>query len=105
MTSSIATEYIARRMHELNYGNNYSLRFRHLVMQPQEKRTLDAANQLFLIVEPYADVRVESATGFFDLSDTVTSEMQYEHRGEITITCFSQLPTHVRFIQVIPKVL
>ena len=49
------------------------------------------------------DVRVESYNGLFDLSELGADEYQYEHHGTITITNLSGLPSHARFIQVIPS--
>jgi hypothetical protein len=102
MTVNLAIEYIPRRMRELGYADDYHLRFRHIFLQPAEQRVLTSYGQLFLLVEPPDDVRVESDLGLFDLSELGVDEYQYEHRGTITITNLSGLPSHVRFIQVIP---
>ena len=49
------------------------------------------------------NVRVESETGIFDLSESTTNEMQYEHQSKIQITNYLSGYTHLRFIKVIPK--
>ncbi|GAC1599262.1 MAG: hypothetical protein NVS3B8_11840 [Chitinophagaceae bacterium] len=103
MTDILALEYIPKRMCELNYGTDYSIRFRHFVLQPGEGRKVHAYNQLFVLVEPFCDVRIESIAGLFDMSDDQANELQYEHRGDITILNRSIFINHVRFIQVIPK--
>ena len=102
MTTDLATEYIPRRMQELGHGDSYHLRFRHLLLQGGEVRVLMGYGQLFLLVEPPDDIRVESDMGLFDLSEAATDEFQYEHQGRITITNLSGLNNHARFIQVIP---
>ena len=102
MTSSLAIEYITRRMSEL-CKPDYHLRFRHLRLQPREQRTLLAHTELFILVEPPTDVNVSSDTGVFDVSMNEASELQYEHQGMILITNLSIFANHVRFIQVIPK--
>ncbi len=103
MTTEFASDYIQRRMCELGYGSSYTLRFRHLVLQPGEKRNLSVQNQLFVLVGPLCDLRIESNTGVFDLSEDQANELQYEHSGDVYITNQSLFINHTRFIQVIPK--
>ena len=68
MTTDLALEYIPRRMNELGYGTNYSIRFRHFVMQPSEKLEIDAYNQFFILVEEINDASVVSEFGLFDIA-------------------------------------
>lgn len=103
MTINLALEYIPRRMKELGYQSDYFIRFRHLVLQPNEEKIIDAFNQFFYLVEEAENVKVESETGVFDLSESSTNEMQYEHQSKIFITNYLSSKNHLRFIQVIPK--
>ena len=103
MTINLALEYIPRRMQELGYKGNYYIRFRHLVLQANEEQTIDAYNQFYYLVEEAQNVRVESETGIFDLSENTTNEMQYEHQSKIKNKNYSSGINHLRFIQVIPK--
>ena len=103
MTVDLAIEYIRRRMEELGYPSKYMLRLRHLVMQPLEQRETSIDNQLWILVEPPCEIRVESTAGIFDASEDMVNELQYEHRGEVKVTNQSVFLNHVRFIQVIPK--
>lgn len=103
MTINLALEYIPRRMQELGYRADYYIRFRHLVLQPNEELILDADNQFFYLVEEAENVRVESETGVFDLSESTTNEMQYEHQNKIHISNYLPGINHLRFVQVIPK--
>jgi hypothetical protein len=103
MTINLALEYIPRRMEELGFGNEYYLRFRHLVMQPSEEREMQAYNQFFILAEEAVDVKVESEFGIFDLSLKNANEMLYEHQGLIRIKNLASGINHIRFIQVIPK--
>ena len=64
---------------------------------------LKAYNQLMVLIEPSEEVRVESNTGLFDLSEYQVNELQYEHSGKIIIRNLSNAPNHLRMIQVIPK--
>jgi hypothetical protein len=90
-------------MCELGYDSRYTIRLRHLVLQPSEKREVQAQNQLMILIEPYCDVRIESDTGIFDLSEDLANELQYEHSGTLKVTNHSFFISHIRFIQVIPK--
>lgn len=103
MTISLALEYIPRRMCELGYASEYTIRFRHLLLMPGEERAIAAYNQLFILIEPADDVRIESDVGLFDLTEDLVNEFQYEHTGELYLTNLSAVSGHVRFIQVIPK--
>ena len=102
MTSDLALEYIARRMNEMGYGKSYLLRFRHILLKVSEVREITAYNQIFLLIEPVHDIRIESDVGLFDLTEDHANEMQYEHRGRIRITNLSLSPTNARFLQAIP---
>lgn len=103
MTETLAMEYIPRRMCELGHGKNYMIRFRHLLLKPAEIRMLAAHNQLYLLIEPATDVRIESSTGVFNVNDALVNEVQYEHRGDIKITNLATSTRHLKMIQVIPK--
>jgi len=103
MNIVLAMEYIPRRMRELGVGDNYYLRFKHLVLKANEVIELNAYNEYYLLVEDAEDVSIESDTGLFDLSDGNTNELQYEHQGSITITNNAADINHLRFIQIILK--
>jgi hypothetical protein len=103
MTIALAIEYIPRRMQDLGFGNNYYLRFKHLVIDPSEILEIDADNQFYILVDEVTDITITSDSGLYDLSDTRTNEQTYEHQGTITIENQSSAFKHVRFIQVIPK--
>lgn len=99
MTVEFALEYIKQTM----CLGDYTLSFRHLVLQPGEERQMHAHNEVILLIEPTKDVKMESDNGLYDLSETLTNELQYEHSGDIRITNYSLFINHIRFIQVIPK--
>jgi len=102
MTSDLALDYIARRMNEMGFGKKYLIRFRHLLLKLGEVREITAYNQIFLLIEPMPNIRIESDVGLFDLTEDHANEMQYEHRGRIKITNLSLTPTNARFLQAIP---
>jgi len=103
MTEELALEYVRRRMCEQGYGDNYTFRVRHLMLQPFEVREIKAHHQFFIVLEPYCNIRVESMTGVFDLSEGMTNELQYEHQGDITVTNQSIFLNNARLLQVIPE--
>jgi len=102
MTSDLALDYIARRMNEMGFGKKYLIRFRHVLLKLGETREITAYNQIFLLIEPMPNIRIESDVGLFDLTEDHANEMQYEHRGRIKITNLSLTPTNARFLQAIP---
>ena len=103
MTVNLALEYIPKRMAELGHGQHYHIRFRHFKLQPAEQFTIQAQGQLFYLIEPPNDVRIESDMGVFDFSEFFVNELQYEHEGAIIITNQLVLHNHLRLIQVIPE--
>ncbi|MFT3843685.1 MAG: hypothetical protein QM725_01430 [Lacibacter sp.] len=102
MTGELALDYIRRRMQEMGYDSRYLIRFRHLLLKPTEVREITAYNQVFLLIEPENDLRIESDVGLFDLNEDHANELQYEHRGRIRITNLSLSPLNARFLQAIP---
>ena len=103
MTINLALEYIPSRMEDLGYHEDYYIKFRHFVLQPNEELTIDADNQFYYLIEEAENVRVESETGIFDLSEKNVNELVYEHQSKIQITNYLSGINHLRFIQVIPK--
>ncbi len=103
MTIDLALQYIPKRMQELGYNTQYHLRLRHLVLQPQAEVNISSYNQLVLLVDEVNDIRVESDTGVYDLTETNVNELTYEHQGAVKIQNQSPLISRIRFIQVIPK--
>jgi|SRR6266700_107836 len=102
MTSELAIEYIRRRMAEMGY-KDYLLRFRHLLLRVNETREVSAYNQIFMLIEPVPDIRIESDVGLFDVNEDHANELQYEHRGRIKTTNLSLSTTNVKFLQAIPN--
>lgn len=103
MNIALAITYIPQRMQELGYEKNYFIHFKHLVLQAQEAITLEADNQLYLLINAVADVSIRSDTGCFDVAADTFNEQCYEHQGSIHIHNYSNQLKHVQFIQVIPK--
>lgn len=103
MTIQYALEHIPRMMRELGVNDNYFLKFRHLVIRPNDKTTIDSYGEYYFLVEAGSDLRVKSEFGDYDLLDNAIREQRYEHQGKIIITNPSDGYKHIKFIQVIPK--
>jgi len=103
MTTSLAIEYIPRRMEQLGYGEEYYMRFVYLWLQPNETRQLNATSEFYILVEDPENISVDSDMGVFNLSLTYINQMEYEHQGQIIVTNLSAKNNGVHFIQVIPK--
>ncbi len=103
MTVAFALDFIPRRMRELGYENNYITRWRQLQLDGNQTLIIEAHNQYYYLIKPNLDFIVQSKFGVNDLTDTSINEMQYEHRGKITIKNKSNNPQLIQFIQVIPQ--
>lgn len=103
MTVQFALAYIPLRMRELGYQDQYTVRWRHVLLDVNETKTIVANNELYLLIEPSSHITVKSRFGIYDMSVDNITELQYEHRGHIDIR--NNLPTTqwVLFIQVIPR--
>lgn len=102
MTTALALEYIPRRMNELGFGSNYYIRFRHLLLPPNQTLEINAYNQFYILLDEATHFQIESDMGFYDLAQHKTNEQSYEHQGLIRISNYAATSNTVRFIQVIP---
>ena len=103
MNIQFAIDYIPRRMKELGFGDDYNIRWRHFQIDRASTLKVNAENEFFMLIDPKEDIIVKSKFGMFDVKDTSINEMQYEHRGKISITNLSKQVQLVLFIQVIPQ--
>ena len=103
MTFDFALEYIPRRMKELGHGSDYHLRLKYLNLVPIEVKTIEAYNQLIILVGVGWNMKIESEMGMVDYTDINLREYQFEHTGLITITNKSEGYNNLEFIQVITK--
>lgn len=102
MVKELISEYIRSRMEKLNYGSDYYIDFRHLVLQPGQHKDIEAFNELYVLVEPIDNVNIKSDFGMFDLSFDRIDELQYVHQGLISIHNYSSTLNHIQFVQVTP---
>ena len=104
MTEGLAIELAKRKMEELSVGENYLLRLRHFQIAPVSKLELKASNELFILLDPDSMIKVFSKAGVYNVQDNKINEMQYLHRGHITVINQGRRAfLHVKFLQVIPK--
>lgn len=102
MTEGAAIEIVRYQMCELGI-DNYVVRYRHLNLKENEKRIIKAENNLFIFIDPQANIKIESKAGVYDVRDKGNREQQHVHRGIITVTNQSASQNDARFIQAIPK--
>lgn len=81
----------------------YISRYRHLRINPYESVEINAGNDIYIIIYPYYNVRVESKAGIYDTRDNGLNEMQHIHRGVIKVENQSKIRLDVKFIQFIPQ--
>lgn len=72
-------------MHELGYGDNYTVRYRQFVVPDRAIITIKAYNQLYFLIDPHPSFTVKSKFGVFDLTIAGINELQHEHKGKIVI--------------------
>ncbi len=102
MTIEFALAYIPRKMREMGFGDDYMIKFRHIILKPQQQQVIRAYSQFYLLVDQ-PQVSITSDFGTYDLLETNSNEIIYEHQGLITIKNNSTDYYRIRFIQVIPK--
>lgn len=103
MNENLAIEIAKCKMRELGYGQNYTLRVRHLLLQEAQTRILKVGNNLLILYNPVSFTRVSSKMGVFDVTFPKSDEMQYVHSGNVTLTNLNEgLPTAFTLLQVIP---
>lgn len=103
MTSAIVMDYIKKRMSQSGHGDNYTVYLRHYIISAGGTMTIDARNQLYVMIEPVEMLYLLSDSGLYDLSTTFNNEVVYEHTGNIEMRNYAGDRTiHVRFVQAIP---
>ncbi len=102
MVKELLSEYIRSRMEKLNYGTDYYIDFRHIVLQPGQHKDIESYNEFYVLAEPVENVNIKSDFGMFDLSFDRIDELQYVHQGFISIHNYAPTLSHVQFVQVIP---
>lgn len=104
MTEGLAIEIAKQMMKEQGIGDQYIIRFRHFLIPTSGTLEIKAHNELFILLRPEYLFSVSSMAGTYNLADIRINEMQYLHRGLITIVNKSKgTPVFVKMLQVIPK--
>ncbi|MCU0435922.1 MAG: hypothetical protein MUC87_20865 [Bacteroidia bacterium] len=102
MNILFAMEYIPRRMCELEFGQNYVMRYQHIRLENSEIILLNVDNDLLLLISPETGIRIESSTGVFEINDPAVKQQQHEHTGTVKIINRNKFFIHAVFIQVTP---
>lgn len=102
MNAAMIPFYIESRMKEMGHCNGYAMRIKHFVIGPEKTVKVSAFGEVFILLEPVPDVRVESDLGVY--SNTVSApEQQHEHTGQIFLTNLTNDgDCNVQFVQAIP---
>lgn len=102
MTEGTAIDLAKKRMQKLGI-TDYLIRYRHLQIAPLKSIELEGENNFYYLIQPGSYTKVQSKAGVYDLRDNAINEMQYIHRGRITVSnLYQKRYLQVKFIQVIP---
>lgn len=104
MTEGTAIEIAKKMMLELGIGDDYIFRYRHFQIAPQKEVKIKGYNELYILLHPEADLKAYSKAGIYNIQDKGINEMQYVHRGYITLINQGKgAYLQVKVLQVIPK--
>lgn len=103
MTEALAIEIARSKIRELDV-KEFVLRYRHIRLDSDQRRTLSADNEFYIIVARMPLLIVKSKAGVYDLQDESLRELQHVHTGKITLINTVAQSMEVKFLQVIPKV-
>lgn len=104
MTEGLAIEIAKQMMQEQGVNDQYIYRYRHFQLAPLGKLELKGHNELLILIRPDEQVKAYSKAGIYNVLDTRINEMQYLHRGVVTIINQSRdRYLQVKLLQVIPK--
>ncbi|HYG53127.1 MAG TPA: hypothetical protein VD905_19645 [Flavobacteriales bacterium] len=102
MNAAIIPFYIDSRMKEQGHCNGYVMRVKHYVIGPRQTVKVPAYGEIFILLEPVPDVKIESDLGVFS-NTGMAPEQQHEHTGQILLTNLSSNGNcDVQFVQAIP---
>lgn len=103
MTETLAIEIAKSKMQEQDV-KEFVLRYRHIRLDSDQRRTLSADNEFYIIVERMPLIVVKSKAGVYDLQDESLREIQHVHTGKITLINTVAQSMEMKFLQVIPMV-
>lgn len=104
MTEGLAIEIAKQMMQEQGVGDQYIFRFHHYQIAPLRKLEIKGHNELIILIRPDQQLKAYSKAGIYNLLDTRINEMQYLHRGIVTLINQSkEMQLQVKLLQVIPK--
>lgn len=95
-------DYVKKRMAELGHAEKYSIYLRHLIISAGGEMTINATNELWVLIEVVDMLYILSDNGLYDISATYNNDVVYEHSGNIYMKNYAGDRTiHARFIQAI----
>ncbi|MCR9171918.1 MAG: hypothetical protein NXI10_05470 [bacterium] len=103
MTEGAAYKIGEKMMNERGLcEKDFIVRYRHLVLDINEIRVLEAENQLFILIDYNYAVKIKSKAGVYDQADLGIDEQQHVHRGRISLINTIARRSEIRFLQLIP---
>lgn len=102
MTIELALSLIPQRMAELGYCERYHTELRQFKLTGGAVKRINAQNELWFLVEGAEALQLESDNGLMEITNSLISEVIYEHTGKITLKNKTSLTVIVKFLQVIP---
>lgn len=104
MTEGTAYRIAVCMIHERGHcQEDYLIRYRHLMLDAKESRTLKGENNLFILIDGNYAVKVSSKAGVFNMRDAGINEQQHVHRGLVKLENVIGHRSDIRFLQFIPK--
>jgi len=104
MTEGLAIEIAGQMMQEQGIGDQYIFRYRHFQLSPLGKVEMKGHNELIILIRPDDLLEAYSKAGIYNVQDERINEMQYLHRGVVTmINQSDKQHLQVKVLQVIPK--
>lgn len=102
MNAAMIPFYIESRMKELGHCNGYVMRIKHFVIGAEQTVKISAFGEIYILLEPVPDVRIESDLGVYS-NVANAPEQQHEHTGQIFLrNLTNDGDCNVQFVQAIP---
>jgi len=104
MDATLLKELIAQRITEKGYSVQKSqIVYRDIALPARASKAFNAYNQLWMLIDDVAGIKIESSYGMYNLSNIVADEQQHEHTDQITIENLTSQATQIKMYQIILK--
>ena len=100
MSEEFILRYTEQRVKERGY-DTFLMRYHDLLIQGEEKKEIQAFNEIYFLISADAGISIQSDYGEYDYDNLSLSENVHEHADQIRITNNTSSIKRVKFIQVI----